>query len=99
MAVAAFFPHDHGDSKREGFLPHADVWMGWSTRTVGAGGPSTLHFFPAFRSPILKREVGDIQGLTPTSHQYNLEFIDVHFYLYWKKKKQNEFLLIAALQR
>lgn len=48
---------------------------------------------------IFKRQVFNTLGLTQTLYQYNLDFADVYFYLYWKKKKQNHFLLVAALQR
>lgn len=98
VAMAALFLC--GYSNRESFLRCADMWTGWLTWPSLRQGWRTEHFkfSPSFHYIIFKRQV-NILGLTLTLYQYNLDFTDVYFYLYWKKKKQNHFLLLAALWR
>lgn len=99
VAMTALFPC--GYSNRESFLPCADVWTGWLTWPSLRQGWGTKHFIfsPSFLYIIFKRKVFNILGLTLTLCQYNLDLTDVYLYLYWKKKKQNHFLLLAALRR
>lgn len=107
--LAAPFPCGSGDSDR-GLLPHTGVWVGAvslsavNTRLTlsrGWGLKHILHFFLLFTLPFFNRQVINIPGLTLILHKCNLDFIDVDFYLYWKKRKkeQNQFLPTAALQR
>lgn len=107
--LAAPFPCGSGDSDR-GLFSHTGVWVGAvslsavNTRLTlsrGWGLKHILHFFLLFTLPFFNRQVINILGLTLILHKCNLDFIDVDFYLYWKKRKkeQNQFLPTAALQR
>lgn len=85
--MAGLFPC--GYSNRESFLPYADMWTGWLTWLSFRQGWETekFTFSPSFHYIIFNKQVFNVLGLTLTLYQYNLDFTDLYFYLYWKNTK------------